>query len=98
MRLVFQLFPMAFYARGFPEESLRLGSISMIVLFVVLGGSLALLAPSIGLLAVGVGWLLHYPSMAPFAYRALRRTTGLRFRDHLRLRMRGSSLGADARA
>jgi len=98
LRLVFQLFPMAFYARGFPEESLRLGAISMVVLFVVLGGSLALLAPSIGLLAVGVGWLLHYPSMAPFAYRALRRTTGLRFRDHLRLRMRGSSLGADARA
>src|SRR5690606_33735251 len=86
LRLVFQLFPMAFFARGFPEESLRLAFVSIAVLFVVLGGSLAMLGPSIGLFAVGVGWMLHYPALAPFAYRALRRTTGLRFRDHLRLR------------
>jgi O-antigen/teichoic acid export membrane protein len=98
LRLVFQLFPMAFFAGGYPEESLRLASTSMAVLFVVLGGSLAVLGPSLGLFAVGVGWLLHYPALSPFAYRALRRTTGLRFRDHLRLRSPEHLVGGDARA
>jgi O-antigen/teichoic acid export membrane protein len=97
LRLVFQLFPMAFFASGYPEESLRLSSMSMLVLFVVLGGSLAALGPSMGLFAVGVGWLLHYPVLSPFAYRALRRTTGLRFRDHLRLRSPENPLEVDAR-
>jgi O-antigen/teichoic acid export membrane protein len=98
LRLVFQLFPMAFFARGHPEESLRLSSVSILVLFVVLGGSLATLGPSIGLFAAGVGWMLHYPLLAPFAYRALRRTTGLRFRDHLKLRGPKNPLEVDARA
>jgi O-antigen/teichoic acid export membrane protein len=97
LRLVFQLFPMAFFARGFPEESLRLSFVSIVVLFVVLGGSLAVLGPSIGLYAAGVGWLLHYPALAPFSYRALRRTTGLRFRDHLRLRSPRHPVTVDAR-
>ena len=96
LRLVFQLFPMAFYAQGHPEESLRLAVISIGVLFVVLGGALATLGQSIGLLAAGLGWLLHYPAIAPFAYRALWRTTGLRCRDHLRLKSPHAGEGARA--
>src|SRR5690606_34794798 len=53
LRLVFQLFPMAFFARGFPEESLKLSLLSIAMLFLVLGGSLATLGGSLGLFAVG---------------------------------------------